>query len=104
MKEGWLLHSRDGRFVYVGDAGDVIDTAKRKSIAYLQPLANTRKFIEIDWNRGLPFFSTTRYGKGYVGTQIPNEAYAKRGRSFTSCNGQLSAIASGGCGDLSPGR
>jgi hypothetical protein len=74
MKEGWVLHSRDGRFVYVGDAGDVIDTAKRRSIAYLQPLANTRKFIEIDWHGGLPFFSTTRYGKGYAGTPIPSGA------------------------------
>jgi DNA-binding beta-propeller fold protein YncE len=53
MKEGWLLHSRDGRFVYVGDAGDIIDTMTRKSIAYLEPLANTRKFIEIDWRGGV---------------------------------------------------
>src|SRR5258708_3559736 len=32
MKEGWVLHSRDGRFVYIGDAGDVVDTATRKSV------------------------------------------------------------------------
>lgn len=67
MKEGWLLHSRDGRFVYVGDAGDVIDTATRQSVAMLPPLANTRKFIEIDWQNGLPIATTSRYGKGYAG-------------------------------------
>src|SRR5438105_10877237 len=65
-KEGWVLHSRDGRFVYVGDAGDVIDTATRQSVAFLPSLSNTRKVIEIDWQNGLPTFTTTRYGLGYV--------------------------------------
>ena len=64
-KEGWVLHSRDGRFVYVGDAGDVVDTATRKSVAYLPPLANTRKMMEIDWQNGVPVFTTNRYGIGY---------------------------------------
>lgn len=67
MKEGWLLHSLDGRFVYVGDAGDVIDTRTRQSVAFLQPLANTRKFIEIDWQNGVPIATSSRYGKGYAG-------------------------------------
>jgi DNA-binding beta-propeller fold protein YncE len=71
MKEGWVLHSRNGRFVYIGDAGDVIDTATRQSIAFLPPLANTRKFIEIDWRNGLPITTTTRYGKGYAGIPTP---------------------------------
>jgi len=69
MKEGWVLHSRDGRFVYIGDAGDVINTATRKSITYLGPLANTRKFLEIDWSNGRPVFATSRYGVGYVTKQ-----------------------------------
>ena len=59
-KEGWVLHSRDGRFAYVGDAGDVIDTTTRHSVAYLAPLANTRKMIEIDWTNGLPVSSAMR--------------------------------------------
>ena len=71
MKEGWLLSSRDGRFVYVGDAGDVIDTATHQVVAFLQPLANTRKFIEIDWQNGVPIATTTRYGKGYAGISMP---------------------------------
>ncbi len=72
QKEGWLLHSLDGRFVYVGDAGDVIDTRTRHSVAYLQPLANTRKFIEIDWRNGLPIATSSRYGKGYAGVASPS--------------------------------
>jgi DNA-binding beta-propeller fold protein YncE len=71
MKEGWLLHSLDGRFVYVGDAGDVINTRTRQSVAFLQPLANTRKFIEIDWQNGVPIATSSRYGKGYAGIGNP---------------------------------
>src|SRR6266581_3212873 len=71
MKEGWLLHSLDGRFVYVGDAGDVIDTRTRQSVAFLQPLANTRKFIEIDWQNSVPIATSSRYGKGYAGIVRP---------------------------------
>ena len=66
LADGWLQHSRDGRFVYVGDAGDVIDTASRKVIAYLDPLSNTRKMLEIDWQNGVPVFTTSRQGMGYV--------------------------------------
>jgi DNA-binding beta-propeller fold protein YncE len=86
MKEGWLLHSRDGRFVYVGDAGDVIDTATRQSVALLRPLANTRKFIEIDWQNGVPISTTTRYGKGYAGLLGPSA-------SLSALSGQRSTYA-----------
>ena len=73
-REGWLQHSVDGRFVYVGDAGDVIDTATRKVVAHLAPLANTRKFIEVDWQNGKPIFASQSKGVGYVtGTSLtPN--------------------------------
>jgi DNA-binding beta-propeller fold protein YncE len=67
LADGWLQHSRDGRFVYVGDEGDVIDTATRKSVINLPTLYNTRKMIEIDWKDGVPIFSpTSRSGVGYV--------------------------------------
>ena len=36
--DSWLQHTRDGRFVYVGRSGDVIDTASRKIVSYLSPL------------------------------------------------------------------
>jgi DNA-binding beta-propeller fold protein YncE len=66
LKDGWLQHSRNGRFVYVGDCGDVIDTATHKSVINLPPLANTRKMLEIDWQNGIPIFTTSRSGSGYV--------------------------------------
>ena len=66
LKDGWRQHSRDGRYVYVGDSGDVIDTATRKVVINLPTLANTRKMLEIDWRDGLPIFSTSRSGLGYV--------------------------------------
>jgi DNA-binding beta-propeller fold protein YncE len=66
QREGWIQHSRDGRFVYVGDAGDVIDTATRKSVINLPTLYNSREHLEIDWANALPVATTTRYGMGYV--------------------------------------
>jgi DNA-binding beta-propeller fold protein YncE len=64
--DGWLQHSRNGRFVYVGRAGDVIDTLTRKVVAFLPPLQQTADFLEIDWRNGLPVATTSRYGHGYV--------------------------------------
>lgn len=67
IKEGWLTHVADGRYVIVGDSGDVIDTTTRKIAYYLPTVNNTRKFLEIDWQNGRPIFTTTRQGMGYVG-------------------------------------
>ncbi len=66
LREGWLQHSLDGRFVYVGDSGDVIDTSTRQSVANLQPLYNSRVFLEVDWSNGVPVATSTRSGLGYV--------------------------------------
>jgi hypothetical protein len=49
-RDGWLSHSHDGRFVFVGDAGDVIRTSTRQVVNHLPSLANTRKYIEIDFD------------------------------------------------------
>ncbi len=65
-KVGWLQASRDGRFVYVGDSGDVIDTETLKIVKTLPPLAQTREMLEIDWADGVPVATTSRYGLGYV--------------------------------------
>jgi hypothetical protein len=70
FKDGWLQHSRDGRFVYVGDDGDVIATARRRVVATLPALATTRKMLEIDWRNGVPVFTTTRAGLGYITNQV----------------------------------
>jgi DNA-binding beta-propeller fold protein YncE len=66
QKGGWLQHSLDGRFVYVGDSGEVIDTATRKVITTLAPLAQTKKCMEIDWQGGVPIATTQRTGVGYA--------------------------------------
>jgi hypothetical protein len=57
---GSLQHSADGRFVYVGDAGDVIDTTKREEIANLEALRQSRLTIEVDWANGKPEFPAAR--------------------------------------------
>ena len=54
IKDVWLHHSRDGRYVFVGDAGDVIDTSLRKTTMTLTAMANSRKEIEIDFEDGAP--------------------------------------------------
>jgi hypothetical protein len=53
---GSLLHSADGRFVYVGDAGDVIDTRTREIVGNLEALHNSRTQLEVDWVGGKAVF------------------------------------------------
>jgi hypothetical protein len=53
---GSLLHSADGRFVYVGDAGDVIDARTREVLANLEALHNSRVQLEVDWVGGKAIF------------------------------------------------
>jgi DNA-binding beta-propeller fold protein YncE len=65
-RDGWLQHSRDGRFVYVGDSGDVLDTRTLRPVAYVPALRQSRKMLEIDWRGGVPIATTSRHGVGYV--------------------------------------
>jgi DNA-binding beta-propeller fold protein YncE len=65
-RDGWIQDSRDGRFVYVGDSGDVIDAHSYKIVAYLPALRESRVTLEIDWRSGLPIAATPREGVGYV--------------------------------------
>lgn len=53
---GSLLSSADGRYVYVGDAGDVIDAEKREVLVNLEALHQSRLLIEMDWIDGRPVF------------------------------------------------
>ncbi|MDX6408064.1 MAG: hypothetical protein QOE13_1135 [Gaiellaceae bacterium] len=53
---GSLQHSADGRFVYVGDAGDVIDARTRQVLGNLETLHNSRTHLEVDWLAGKPAF------------------------------------------------
>jgi hypothetical protein len=57
---GSLQHSSDGRFVYVGDSGDVIDTQTRQEVANLEALHNSRVHLEMDWVDGRPVFPLRR--------------------------------------------
>lgn len=65
--DGWLEYSRDGRFLYVGDVGDVIDTVANRVAYNLPPLYNTRKMIEVDIQAGrCSFIPINRASVGYV--------------------------------------
>ena len=63
---GWLQPSIDGRFLFVGDSGEVIETATRKVITALPTLAETKKSIEVDWQNGVPVATSGRTGVGRV--------------------------------------
>jgi hypothetical protein len=53
---GSLARSADGRYVYVGGTGDVIDTQTQKSIATLDALQHATAVLELDWVGGRPVY------------------------------------------------
>ena len=57
---GSLVASADGRYLYVGDAGDVIDTRKREVVTNLDALHNSRVAIELVLEDGKPSFPVLR--------------------------------------------
>jgi hypothetical protein len=57
---GSLQTSADGRFLYVGDSGDVIDMQKREQIVNLEALHQSRLTLEVDWANGKPQFPAAR--------------------------------------------
>jgi DNA-binding beta-propeller fold protein YncE len=61
-RAGWLLTSLDGRYVFVGDSGDVIGTHSLAVVGFIPALANSRYPIEIDWRNGSPARTSTRTG------------------------------------------
>ena len=68
-REGWVLNDLSGRYVYVGDTGDVISTSTLKSVQTLPALQNTRQMIEVDWTNGVVSGTSTRFGLGRVTTK-----------------------------------
>jgi hypothetical protein len=70
-KYGWLHHSRDGRYVFVGDSGDVIDTTLRKTAMTLPALANSRTDIEIDFEGGAPLPTWAMNNRSSIGGRAP---------------------------------
>jgi DNA-binding beta-propeller fold protein YncE len=62
----WATHSVDGRFVIIGESGDVIDTATRTIVGYIPTLNQSKEFTEVDFQNGIPYFSPlSRSGVGY---------------------------------------
>jgi hypothetical protein len=53
---GSLTQSADGRYLYVGDSGDVVDTQTRLPVANLEALQHTGVVLEVDWVDGRPVF------------------------------------------------
>lgn len=53
---GSLAGSANGRWVYVGNAGDVIDTRTREVVGNLEALGDSRAQLEVDWKDGRPVF------------------------------------------------
>jgi DNA-binding beta-propeller fold protein YncE len=51
-RAGWLQYGLDGRYLFVGDEGDVVSAKTNKVVAYLPDLASSRYFLEIDWDGG----------------------------------------------------
>jgi DNA-binding beta-propeller fold protein YncE len=66
--EGWLAHTRDGRYVLVGACGDVVDTVTRTVVGNLGALNATMIFTEIDVQPGgaIAFSPLSRNQGGYV--------------------------------------
>jgi DNA-binding beta-propeller fold protein YncE len=61
---GWIQRSVDGRYLFVGDSGEVIDTTTRNVVTTLATLAQTKKSIEVDWENGVPIATSERTGVG----------------------------------------
>jgi hypothetical protein len=66
-RSGWLQLSTDGRYLFVGDSGEVIETATRKVFTTLPTLLQTKVSIEVDWQGGVPVATSGRTGVGKVG-------------------------------------
>jgi hypothetical protein len=65
LRDGWLLASLRGRYIFVGDSGDVIRARTRRVVGFLPALENSRHgFLEIVWHDGRPVASTGHFGNG----------------------------------------
>ena len=105
--ESWLEHSRDGRFVFVGDCGDVIDTSTRQVVANMPTMANTRIFQEVDFQNGVPIFSPLSRNQGGYGAQPSSVTLSNTSLSFgnqttgTTSNAQTTTLTNNGSAALS---
>jgi hypothetical protein len=63
---GWLNLSRDGRYLFAGDAGNVINTRTRTTVARMGALVDSRYNIEIDWAGARVCATYPRESLGYL--------------------------------------
>jgi hypothetical protein len=70
-REGWVLNDLSGRYVYVGDTGNVVATNTLRVVKFLPALHNTRLMVEIDWTNGTTSATSTRFGLGQVTDPLP---------------------------------
>jgi hypothetical protein len=53
---GSLVASADGRYLYVGGTGDVVDTKTREPIAQFDALQHASAVLDVDWAGGLAVY------------------------------------------------
>jgi DNA-binding beta-propeller fold protein YncE len=63
---GWINLSRDGRYLFAGDAGNVINTQTHTTVAKLGALVDSRYNIEIDWAGRRACAAYPRASLGYL--------------------------------------
>jgi DNA-binding beta-propeller fold protein YncE len=74
---GWLNLSRDGRYLFSGDAGNVINTQTRTRVGRLGALVDSRYNIEIDWAGTRVCAAYPRESLGYLHVTSPCAAPAR---------------------------
>jgi hypothetical protein len=74
---GWLNLSRDGRCLFAGDAGNVIDTHRHMTVATLGALVDSRYNIEIEWVGRRVCAACPRESLGYL--HVPSQCGAGTG-------------------------
>jgi DNA-binding beta-propeller fold protein YncE len=72
----WLNLSRDGRYLFVGDSGNVIDTTTRKTVATIDALTYSHYNIEVDWSGTKVCAAYPRESLGYLHVADPCSAQA----------------------------
>ena len=91
----WVTHSLDGRFVIIGESGDVIDTGTHAIVGFIPALSLTKEFTEVDFLNGIPYFSPlSRSGVGYPDSTPPSFSPAP-GAYSTAQSVTLSDAAAG---------
>jgi DNA-binding beta-propeller fold protein YncE len=68
---GWLNLSRDGRFLFAGEAGNVIDTQTRRTVTTMSALVASRYNVEVDWAGARVCAAYPREALGYLHVPPP---------------------------------